>query len=73
MTVQIRLNNTYVKYDDYLKSYINITASNSVEDLMKRPFKKTESRFKSFRLCTNQDYERIGVTNYVEGVINATK
>ena len=42
MTVQIRLNNTYVKYDDYLKSYINISASNTVEDLMKRPFKKNQ-------------------------------
>lgn len=39
---------------------------------MKRPFNRTENRFKKFRLCKNEDYERIGVKNYVEGILNAT-
>ena len=40
---------------------------------MQKPFKKTESKFKKFRLCTNKDYERIGVKNYIEDILNATK
>ncbi len=40
---------------------------------MKKPFKKTESRFKNVWLCTNKDYERIGVKNYIEDILNSTK
>ena len=33
-SIQIRLNDTYVLYDEYLKKYINITAFQYTEDLM---------------------------------------
>ena len=42
-TILIRYNNSYVIYDDLIKSYINITAFISTEDLMTPTFNKTIS------------------------------
>ena len=66
------MNNRYVLYDDYLKKYINITASEYREDLMQKPFYKSYQNFKKFRLCKDEDYFRVGLNNYVEDVKDAT-
>jgi hypothetical protein len=39
---------------------------------MSKPFKKSFENFKKFRLCKNEDYERLGVKNYVEDIKNLT-
>jgi len=40
---------------------------------MQKPFKKNESKFRKLRFWTNKDYERIGVKNYKEDILNAIK
>ena len=39
-----------------------------IEDLMHKPFKKKSENYKKFRLCKDEDYQRLGVTNYVANV-----
>jgi hypothetical protein len=51
LTIMLRLHGKYVFYDDSLKKYINMTANTYVEDLTKKPFKKTYSNYKGWRLC----------------------
>ncbi len=53
MTVQLRLKNSYIFYDDFAKSFINITAYNYKEDKTTNPFTITKNNFKKFRLCKN--------------------
>jgi len=45
-----------------------MTAFNKIEDLMMKPFNKTEANHKKFRVCNDQDYLRIGVDNYLDDV-----
>ena len=45
MTIQLRYNNSYAIYDDFIKSYINITAFISTEDLMTKPFNRTTDNY----------------------------
>ena len=39
---------------------------------MTKPFKSSFENYKKFRLCQNQDYERLEVKNYVEDIKNLT-
>ena len=38
-----------------------------IQDLMYKPFKKNEN-YKKFRLCKDEDYQRLGVRNFVANV-----
>ena len=62
----MRLGNKYVKYDDTLRKYLNVSINTQHEDQTQSPFKKTTSNYKKIRLCNDKDYERFGVKNYVK-------
>ena len=68
----LRLHGKYVLYDDVLKTYINMTANTYVEDLTKKPFNKTYSNHRGWRLCDYKDYLRLGEENYIEEILDAS-
>ena len=35
---------------------------------MRKPFDKKSENYKKFRLCKDEDYKRLGVTNYIANV-----
>ena len=39
---------------------------------MKTPFVMQKENYKKIRLCNNDDYERIHVSNYIEGISRMT-
>ena len=45
ITLQFRLNNSYVDYDKYLKKYINVTSYSFTEDMMFKPFKRRNENY----------------------------
>ncbi len=46
ITLQFRLNYSYVDYDNYLKKYINVTSYSYIEDQMTKPFKRMNENYK---------------------------
>ena len=72
LTISIRLNGKYVIYDDYMKTFINMTANTYVEDLTQKPFKRIYSNHRGWRLCDSKDYLRIGDDSYIQNVMDAT-
>ena len=65
LTILLRLHGKYVIYDDEMKRYINMTANTYVEDLTKKPFDKTYSNYRGWRLCDYKDYLRLGEETYI--------
>jgi hypothetical protein len=55
----------YVFYDDDMKRYINMTTNTYVEDLTKKPFTRTYSNYKKWRLCDYKDYLKVGEDTYI--------
>lgn len=70
MTVNLKWNNSYVLYDDYIKKFINITGFISTEDKMTSPFYETSSDYKKLRLCTDDDYSKVEISNRISSVMN---
>ena len=57
----------YVRYDNELKTYINITASLTYfYSTSNKNLKQNSRNFKKIRLCTKIDFEKV---NYVSGFV----
>ena len=64
-TIMLRSNGKYVFYDDVMKTYINMTTNTYVEDLTKKPFDRTYSNYKEWKLCDYKDYLRLKEEGYI--------
>ena len=49
-----------------------MTSNSYTEDLTKSPFTKIYDNLKTFRLCRQDDYDRVGIPDYIQGVKDAT-
>ena len=55
------MNDTYLEYDNYTKSYLNMTLVLKNADLSGRKINRTLEKITGFRTCEQYDYDRINL------------
>jgi hypothetical protein len=61
------MNDTYLKYDNYTKTYLNMTLVLKDADLSRKIINRVTTKITGFRTCIQKDYDRIGLKDYLKG------
>ena len=66
MTINLRYNNSYISYNNFIKQYLNLTAFMYTENMMKQPIIHKFENYKKIRQCLPKDYARVNVQGYID-------